>query len=195
MDRTSLTLLDRLREEGDDSAWRELNDLYSPVLRNWLRRYELQSSDADDLIQEVLLVVSREVGTFEHSGRTGAFRTWLKTTLINRLRDWWRSKKYRPVASGESDFLQQLDQLNDPNSELSQIWNAEHDRVLIRQLLAIVESQFSENTREAFQRVALDGENLDQVAKDLGISRNAVIIAKHRVLKALRQSGKGLIGD
>ena len=195
MDRTSLTLLDRLRDEGDDSAWRELADLYLPVLRNWLRRYDLQSSDADDLIQEVMLVVSREVGSFEHSGRTGAFRTWLKSTLINRLRDWWRSKKYRPLASGESDFLQQLNQLEDPNSQLSQLWNAEHDRLLIRQLLATVEPQFSESTRESFRRIVLCGDDLDQVAKDLGLSRNAVVIAKHRVLKALRHAGEGLIGE
>lgn len=195
MDRTSLTLLDRLRDEGDDSAWRELTDLYSPVLHNWLRRYDLQSSDADDLVQEVLLVVTREVGNFEHSGRSGAFRAWLKTTLINRLRDWWRSKKYRPLASGESDFVEQLNQLEDPNSQLSQLWNAEHDRLLIGQLLATIEPQFSESTREAFRRIVLGGEDLDQVAIDLGLSRNAAIIAKHRVLKALRRAGQGLIGE
>ena len=193
-EQTSLSLLDQLSAKGDQQSWQRLADLYTPVLRNWLRRYELQESDADDLVQDVLVVVAREIQSFEHTGRAGAFRSWLKTILIHRLRNWWRGRKYRPTPSGDSDFLKQLDQFEDPNSALSQIWNEEHDRQLTRQLLAQVEPRFSDTTREAFRRVVLLAQDVDQVAADLKISRNAVIIAKHRVIKALRQAGDGLLG-
>lgn len=84
---TSLTLLEQLGEQSDEHSWSRLYELYSPLLRAWLGRYEVQTADADDLIQEVLMVVSRELPDFRHNGRTGAFRNWLRRILVNRLRN------------------------------------------------------------------------------------------------------------
>ena len=42
----------------------------------------IRPSDVDDLVQEVLAVVLRELPQFEHNGRTGAFRRWLRTILL-----------------------------------------------------------------------------------------------------------------
>ena len=136
-DKTSISLLDQLRKEPGQPDWERLVAVYAPVLRGWLKRYDLQDSDADDLIQDVLVVVSSELVHFQHSGHSGAFRAWLRSILVNRLRHWWRSRKYPPAATGNSSFLEHLQQLDDPRSELSQLWNVEHDRHLTRQLIAV----------------------------------------------------------
>jgi RNA polymerase sigma-70 factor (ECF subfamily) len=86
-----------------------------------------------------------------------------------------------------------LEQLDDPASELSQIWNRQHDQHVLRQLLALAEPHFAPNTWKAFCRVALDGAQADVVAKELDISLNAVFIAKSRVLNRLRQEAEGLV--
>ena len=194
-DKTSFSLLDQFQDGTEQPDWERLVRVYSPLLREWLRRYDLQESDADDLVQDVLIVVSSELVRFRHTGRTGAFRAWLRTILVHRLRHWWRSQKYRPVAPGDTSFLEQLRQLDDPNSELSHLWNTEHDRHLTRQLFAIVEPQVSETHWQAFYRLALMAQDPEKVGADLGISRNAAIVAKHRVLKALRRAGQGLLRD
>ncbi len=64
MSETSASLLERLRLEPDEASWRRLVDLYVPLLRGWLRRYALQPPDAEDLVQEVLAVVVRELPQF-----------------------------------------------------------------------------------------------------------------------------------
>ena len=74
----------------------------------------LGDADADDLVQDTLSVVVREVGQFRR-GRTGSFRSWPCAILANRLRDFFRGKRYRPVATGGSDFLERLDQLEAPD--------------------------------------------------------------------------------
>lgn len=195
MDQTSLSLLERARQGSGDDSWQALAEVYSPLLRQWLARHGLQTADADDLVQDVLVVVARELPTFEHNGRAGAFRAWLKTILIFRLRDFWRSRKHRPMAAGGSDFLRSLEELEDPRSELSKLWEQEHDGRLIRLLAARVDGRFSEATRAAFRRQVFDEASPEDVARELGLSVNAVIIAKCRVLKALRQEGKGLLGE
>ena len=193
MHETSLSLLERLRHSPEDESWTRLADLYTPLIRAWLRRYDVQDSDANDLVQEVLLAVSKDLGKFEHAGQPGAFRGWLKAILVNRLRKFWRSRDRRPQARGDSDIDARLAQLDDPASEMSLIWNREHDQYVLRQLLALAEPHFARTTWTAFCRVALDGAKPDVVAEEMGISLNAVCLAKSRVLRRLRQESEGLI--
>jgi RNA polymerase sigma factor (sigma-70 family) len=193
MNETSLSLLTRLRRSPESETWNRLVDLYAPMLRMWLRKYDVQDADADDLLQEVLLAVSEDLGDFEHCGQPGAFRGWLKAILVNRLRNFWRARDRRPWAARDTDIDERLAELDDPTSEMSQIWNRQHDQYVLRQLLALVEPHFAANTWKAFCRVALDGTRADDVAKELGISVNAVFIANSRVLSRLRQEAEGLV--
>ena len=88
---TSASLLERLRDQPDSAAWTtRLVDLYTPLLRGWLSGRGLQACDVEDLVQDVLAVVVCELPHFRHNRRTGAFRRWLRTILVHRLRDFWR---------------------------------------------------------------------------------------------------------
>ncbi len=192
MSQTSATLLNRLRQPGDDSAWKTLLDLYTPLLTSWLRRYSLQTSDVDDLVQEVLAVVVRELPRFEHNRQTGAFRSWLRNILVNRLREFWRDRRYRPTAGG-SEVEALLEQLAKPDSDLSRLFDREHDQHVARRLLQLAEPQFTSGTWLAFRRHVLEGLPAEQVAAESGMSVNAVCIAKSRVLQRLRQESRELL--
>jgi RNA polymerase sigma-70 factor (ECF subfamily) len=193
MSETSASLLQRLREQPQGEAWQCLVGIYTPLLKQWLGRYGLQSSDVDDLVQEVLAVVVREMPQFEHNQRTGAFRRWLRTILVNRLRGFWRARQSRPLATGDSDLGQMLDQLEDPQSGLSQLWDKEHDRHVMARLLEQIEPDVKPATWQAFRRVVLDGKDEETVAAELGMSVNAVFIAKSRVLAKLRREAQDLL--
>jgi RNA polymerase sigma-70 factor (ECF subfamily) len=193
MAETSTSLLDQLRLASAEEAWVRLVDLYGPLIRGWLRKHGLPQQDADDLVQEVLTVVIRKVPAFERQPRAGAFRKWLRTITVNCLRDFWRSRRNRPAATGNSDFQAMLDQLDDPESDLSKVWEAEHNQHVTQKLLEIIRPSFEPRTWEAFRLVTLDGQDANSVAESLGMSTNAVFIAKSRVLSRLRQEGQGLI--
>ena len=195
MSETSLSLLDRVCSGTEQAAWQRLVDVYVPLLQQWLRQYSLQASDADDLIQEVMATAYRELPKFEHNGRQGAFRNWLKRILIYRLRSFWRDRKYRPRTGGGTDFQRHLQEFEDPTSGLSRLWNHEHDRVVLQQLWESVRPRFSEKTCAAFRRQVIDGMSASDVAKELEMTVNAVLIAKSRVLKELRREGRGLLEE
>jgi RNA polymerase sigma-70 factor (ECF subfamily) len=116
----------------------------------------------------------------------------LRTILANRLRGFYRGRQTRPMAAGGSEFVHMAAQLGDPRSELSQLWNQEHDQHVWRRLLELIKPDFEATTWEAFQRVTIDGVKPAVAAQDLGISVNAVFIAKSRVMRRLRQEMKGL---
>jgi RNA polymerase sigma-70 factor (ECF subfamily) len=190
---TSLSLLDALRLHGDAASWQRLVTLYTPLLYGWLRRYDVQECDADDLVQEVFAVLVRELPEFHRNPQVGSFRSWLRTILVNRLRNFWRSRRARPLATGDSALANRLDELADPASELSQLWNREHDRHVVHRALDSVEHEFAPATRQAFRLVVLEGRSEEETATALGISVNAVFIAKSRVMNRLRQEIKGFI--
>jgi RNA polymerase sigma-70 factor (ECF subfamily) len=191
---TSPSLLERLRQpERDEMAWQRFVDLYQPWLGNWLRR-RVPHDVADDLLQEVMTVVCRRLADFEHNQRPGAFRAWLKAIVTNCLRDF--QKKAHPVATGDSDFLALLAELEDPKSDLQQRWDQEHDEYVLSRLLETARQLFSEQDYEAFCRVKLRREAAVDVATSLGIASLAAVYKKvSRVQEWLRQESRGLIGE
>ncbi len=186
---TPLSLIERLRDPADAASWRRLVDLYTPMIRRWLGR-TVPRADEDDLVQDVLGAVLRAMSTFVHSGQTGAFRHWLRTTTAHHLAAFWRSRRSRGGAPPPIDW----DLLEDPDSEPSRAWDREHDEYVARRLLELMEPEFSRPTWQAFRRQVVDGLPAAEVAAELGSSVNAVLLAKSRVLARLRKEGRGLIG-
>jgi RNA polymerase sigma-70 factor (ECF subfamily) len=191
---TSPSLLERLRTGPDADAWRRLVDLYTPLLHAWLRRCAIQQTDADDLVQEVLSTLVRELPAFRYDPERGAFRSWLRTILVHRLQAFYRTRQAHPQPEGGSDEARHLEQLADPHSDLSRLWNEEHDRHVVHRLLQTIQPDFEPTTWRAFQRASLDGIKPALVAAELGISVNAVFIAKSRALRRLRREMEGLTG-
>ena len=193
MEETSLSLLDRIRDTSDPKSWDRLVTLYAPLLKRWVMAYEIQESDAEDIVQEVLAVVVRDVSSFEHNERAGAFRSWLRVILVNRVREFWRTRKYRPIATGTSSIDEKLNQLQDDTSEVSHIWNREHDQFVVQRLMKTIRSQFDPKTWQAFRLQVMDGQKSEQVAQKLSMSISSVYMAKSRVLSALRRESEGLV--
>ena len=90
-------------------------------------------------------------------------------------------------------MLEHIQQLEDPQSSLSRIWDEQHDRQILSHLLQSSQSSFSPVTWQAFRRVALEGARPADVAAELGLTVNAVLIAKSRVLAHVKRLAKGLV--
>jgi RNA polymerase sigma-70 factor (ECF subfamily) len=192
MTETPRSLLERLRDHPDDDSWKQLIDLYSPLLQRWLRQSGVDSPDAEDLLQEVFATLVREMPHFAHNQRCGAFRCWLRTILVNRVRCFWNDRRTTPVTADARDILQDLDRLEDPASDLSQLWDRQHDTFLARRVLELIEKDFTSSTWHVFRRVVLEGAKPAEVAAEMGLTVNAVMLAKSHVLRRARQEIAGL---
>lgn len=192
MNPTSLSLLDRLKAASPESPdWQRLQGVYLPLIQRWLTRVPGLGDETADLAQEVMLIVVREVARFDRR-REGSFRAWLRQVTVNRVRDHQRRRQRRPVVGLDpADGF--LERLADPHGDLAREWNRDHDRHVVDRLLALVQPDFSETTWQAFRRFGLDGEPAAVVARDLRLSENAVILAKSRILKRLREEAGELL--
>jgi RNA polymerase sigma-70 factor (ECF subfamily) len=189
---TSRSLLERLRDRADGQAWRQLLSAYEPWLRGWLSRHPLQQADAEDVLQEILVVVSQKLPEFVHNGQTGAFRSWLRTILTYQVRYFLRGRRNQQALSPQPS-ADWLDQLEDADSALSRQWDHEHDRQIARRLLALVQPEFSPTTWQVFTMLVVEDRPAAEVARHFGVTANAVYIAKARVLSRVRAEARGLI--
>ncbi|MCA9262871.1 MAG: sigma-70 family RNA polymerase sigma factor [Planctomycetales bacterium] len=189
---TRLSLLDRVRTSASGAAWEEFADVYDNVIRGWLMAHGVPEQDADDVRQDVMIAVCQEIRNFEHNGRTGAFRTWLRRITANRLRQHW-SRKSRDQARKGPDLTQLADQLADDSSRLTLIWEKRHDEQVLRHLLRKLAGRFEGKTIAAFRSIVLQEQPAREVAQRLGMTLGAVRVAQHRVLRALQELGQGLL--
>lgn len=189
---TSASLLERLRVADPASAdWRRLHDLYAPLVRRWLAMTPGIGQDGDDLGQEVLAVVVAGLAGFDRR-RCGSFRVWLRQVTVNRMRTWRRAEARRPLtlADPTEAFLAQLE---DPAGDLAREWDSDHHRHVTARLLAVVRPDFTPPAWAAFEALTLAQRPAAEVAAELGLTVDAVLQAKSRVLRRLRQEAGVLL--
>lgn len=181
MDTTSHTLLDRLTASADRLAWEQFVDLYTPLLLAWCQRLGLSDSDSADLVQTVFLTLYEKLPQFKYDP-TRSFRAWLKTVLLNT----WRNQARRcrtgmPHAPGilDPDLIPDTD----PRTALDE---AEYRSALVRRALELMQQHFEPNTWRACWEFVVNDRPAPEVAAELGLTLNAVYLAKSRVLRHLR---------
>jgi RNA polymerase sigma-70 factor, ECF subfamily len=181
-----LTLLERLRQPGDDAAWGRFVELYTPLLFAWARRCGASEHDAADLVQEVFVILVQTLPSFD-CDRQARFRGWLRTLLLNKLRD----RKRRQARAGKA--MAELAQERRPAGQRGAVLG---DGLPERAGPACPGADPGRVHRE-YMEVLLGNRGARprpaEVARALGISENAVYIARCRVLRRLRQELGGLV--
>jgi len=155
------------------------------MLMHWIGRLGLEPDEAADIAQEVLMSLMVRMPTFRYDPEQ-SFRSWLRTVTINKTRDFLRRKKTRTLH--ESKKITEPD-----DSPQSLFTDHEFHQALARQALHLMQAEFEDTTWRACWASAVEGRKAPEIARELGITVNAVYLAKGRVLKRLRSELEGMI--
>jgi RNA polymerase sigma factor (sigma-70 family) len=181
---TRNSLLIRLGDGRDKQAWFDFVDLYSPVVYGFARRQGLQDADAADLVQEVLRSVARSLACFDP--QKGRFRSWLMAVVRHRLSEFRASQEHRVRGSGDTQVLQQLEQVSAVDG-VEQLWEHEYRQSVFRVAADRIRREFQPATWQAFWLTTVEGKKTGEAAQSLGISAGAVYVARSRVLARLKK--------
>ena len=190
-DATSTSLLLGV-QAGEHAPWSRLVALYGGLIYRWCRQRGLDQAAAADVVQEVFLAVHRKATDFRRDRPGDTFRGWMRRITINKIHDLHRRRARQPLAVGGSTIHRQLQQLPDEaaveNEQLEpECRGSDNDGDwLYQRAVELVRDQFESTTWQAFWMVAVEGRPPQDVMEALAISRNAVYIAKSRVLSRLR---------
>lgn len=187
MHTTPVSLLERLHQANEPNAWDRFVELYTPLLFHWARRFGLQESDVADLVQDVFVQLVQELPRFTYQAH-GRFRGWLYTVLLNKWRQRRRQAAARPAEVGPGPLLVQ----ETPDSTVT-LTEEEYRAYLVERALQLMQADFQANTWKACWEYVVVNRPAAEVAAELGMTVNAVHLAKARVLRRLRQELAGLL--
>lgn len=189
---TRHSLIQRLQDGGDNAAWEEFASIYRPIIVRIALRKQLQLDDAEDLAQQVLMLVLKNISKWKKDPTRARFRTWLQTVVRNAMIN-ALSRRPKDQASGGTTSLEQLHQSPDKSDSL---WfDLEWERQTLRWVAQQVRSEFESSTWTAFWDTAIEEWSAQEVAERIGKSVGAVYIARSRVMQRIKQRIAELDGD
>ena len=183
-----LMRLSDLRDPGHHQAWIEFVEIYHPIVYQVAKRRGLQHADAQDMTQEVFAAVGRSIGSFDLDAEKGSFRGWLYRVTRNLVIN-FHCRGDRVRGSGDSQLNLLLDETV-ANEALTSSFDLEYRRELFRWAAKHVQQTVKPETWQAFWLTGVEGQTIDQVAKQLGKSNGAIRIARCRVIGRLKEQVK-----
>lgn len=182
------TTLGRLKRM-DNPSWATLVDQHFDRVYGWCRESGIDDHTAADIAQEVFVSALGSLHRFEKSS-VSSFGGWLRTICKRRIADYWRRR--REIPMGGTDALNMFSQLGmireslDPGHDNPNVDNQNLDDDHLLAAVATVQPEFEAVSWRAFWMTTVEGRSATDVAFDLGMTRNAVYLAKSRILKRLR---------
>ena len=167
---------------GDEAAWREVVERWSPRVFGFLRTYTRDPELAEEIVQSVFCTVARKLADYEEQGR---FEAWLFRIALNRLRDEMRRRKKhaRPM---EAEVL----------ADLAPTARAE-ERASGEELAALREGleQLPEQDRLVIELRHHGGMAFQQMADLLQEPLGTLLARHHRALRKLRDLLRRRLGE
>lgn len=180
------SLILKIADAGNARAWEEFSRLYQPVVYRLARRRGFQDADAEELVQEVMLAVARAVEGWVPDPTRGRFRVWLWRIARNLMINFLTRRKHQVWGTGDSGMQRLLEAECDPGSAVSQMFEVEYHREMLRSAAEQVRGDVQANTWQAFWLSTVEDLPALEVARRLGMSIGSVYIARSRVMARLR---------
>jgi RNA polymerase sigma-70 factor (ECF subfamily) len=184
---THPSLLVRLRDAGDDRAWREFVEIYTPLIHRLARQKGLQEADAADLVQEVFGAVARRIERYDPDPSKGSFRGWLSRIARNQILDTLAARRRQPQGMGDTNVRRLMDAQPAPPAEDTAYFEAECRRRWFAWAAERVRNEVSELAWRVFWMAGMEGKSAKEVAEAVGTTIGTVYHYKSQVMARLRR--------
>ena len=185
---TSATLLMRLRDPGDDQAWRSFYERYAPLIVRFCLDNGCSRDQSREVVQETLVYLMRRLGTFSYDRGRGKFRSYLLSVVQARVTDAYRRRQRARQLLMEDVADCELDQVRDVGVEVpGDAWDRHWEEMLLELALERVRLRVHPRTWRSFELYVLAGIDVGDVARKLGIKPNAVYQHRNRLIELLKQ--------
>ena len=178
---TRVSLVLRLPGGHDTDAWREFAATYEPFVYRFARRQGLQDADALELVQAVFLGVSQSIRHWQPDPSRAKFRTWLFRIAKNQCINLLQAKCHALILDSSG-----LDRAEFDDARAEHLHELDYQREVFRWAAAKVKTEVQPRTWTAFWETSVAGRTVDDVARQLGVRRSVVYVARSRVIARLR---------
>jgi len=204
---TRHSLLERLKDWGDQTSWRDFFDTYGQLLYHVAVKAGLSDTEAQEVVQETIIAVARKIGEFKADPAHGSFSAWLMQLTRWRIADQWRRRAKAQVQASacppgvtaaptlkrgclqdDTGSTGPMERVPDPAGvALDGVWQEEWEKHLMAAALERVKRQISPRQFQVFDLHVLQKLSVQETARTLQASVASVYMAKHRVARLIKK--------
>jgi RNA polymerase sigma factor (sigma-70 family) len=203
---TRHSLLNRLKDWGDQTSWQDFFDTYWQLIYNVAVKAGLSDAEAQEVVQETVIAVARKIGEFKTDPAHGSFSAWLMRLTRWRIADQWRNRarvgqasrlsgagETPPLRSDDTGSTGEIERIPDPASmALDAVWQEEWEKHVMGAALEQVKRQVSPRQFQMFDLHVRQNLSVQETARTLQASLASVYMAKHRVARLVKKEVRKL---
>ena len=189
---TRESLLSRLKNWDDQDSWRDFFDTYWRLIFNLARKAGLSDAEAQDIVQETVLSVARNIEGYRYDPAVCTFKSWMlqitRWRIANQKKKRQREENRLQNPNDASDETAAIERIADPAGfDLESVWDEEWRKNLLRAALERVRRRVDPEQFQIFDLNCIEQWPVSKVAATLGVSAARVYLVKHRVGRLLKK--------
>lgn len=185
---TRYSLLSRLQNWEDQESWKVFFNTYWRLIYVAALKSGLTEAEAQDVVQETVICVAKDINKFKRDRALGSFKGWLRNLTRWRIAD--QLRKRDPAAAPLSGEMTELPEEKDAG--LEKIWTEEWQTNLMTVAMERVRHHVKEEYYQIFDLNVVRQMPAREVARLLGVNVALVYLAKHRVMALIRREVRSL---
>jgi len=192
---TRQSLLSRLKDYEDDESWQDFFHTYWKLIYGMAMRSGLTDTEAQEVVQETIIAVSKHMPDFKYDRTKGSFKGWLLQLTRWRIQDQLRKRKRdaNSIALGDdgSRQTQVMDTIPDPVA-VEAVWDDEWQKNMVEGALQRVKGRVKPKQYQVFDLYVLKGWPIAKITATLGVNFGQIYLAKYRVTALIKKEIKAL---
>jgi RNA polymerase sigma factor (sigma-70 family) len=192
---TRRSLVERLDNWEDRKHWQEFFDTYWKLIYSAARKSGLTDTEAQEVVQETVITVAKNVGKLRYDPAVGSFKGWLLHITRWRIADQFRKRQSgdakRPRSQGDRDTAT-IERVPDAAADLDGVWEKEWQENLLTAAIARVKKKVEPKQFQIFDCYVRKEWPAQKVAAELRVSVGQVYLVRHRISALLKKEIKAL---
>ncbi len=194
---TRRSLVERLANRDDQKHWQEFFETYWKLIYGFARKAGLNDAEAQDVVQETIITVSKKIDSLKYDPSVGTFKGWLLHITRWRIADQFRERdpaaRAAHTSADDDRRTAMIERVPDrSDAELEATWDAEWKANLLEAALARVKRRVEARQYQIFDCYVVKEWPAGKVAKELRVNIAQVYLARHRVAALLREEVRRL---
>lgn len=186
---TTTQMLNDLKSSNNMLAWDAFCKYFRPVVVHFAKQLGLTAADAEDAAQETMAEFVKAFMNGKYNREKGHLSSWLFGVAKRVILNFRARQPLEHLIADKTTGTSFWDLIQD-DSSIERTWEYEWRQMVLTKCLDKARREFDPKIFKAFELYALSEVPINQVCQQLKMSRNAVYIAKYRVLSRLRVLGQ-----
>ena len=188
---TRRTLLSRLKNWNDQESWREFFNRYWRFIYSVALRAGLTETEAEEVVQETVITVAKQMPGFKYDRSKGSFKGWLQKTtrwkIPAQLRKRRGNERFEPLGSTATLIEEdEMEPMGPGGSDLEARWQEEWEQNLMEVALDRVKKQVRPHEFQVFDFCTVKEWPVAKVASHLNLIRPQVYYLNKKVGRMIR---------